>query len=139
MDLAMVMANMESMRMKKKSEQTLEVNLEMNEGTVMMIDKDLKNLSIKDLEAISKKEGFNIRLSEPINRNDAGDLKIFHGLDIYKELAQAMAEEITLARKRKERMEANKKTKEYLEAVSDKVGEDEEESGDTVSKKSGKD
>ena len=124
---ASALANMESMKRKEKSEQILEVNLEMNDarGTSRMIDRDLKNLSIKELEAISKKEGFNVRLNKPIDRNDAGDLKIFHGLNIYKEIAHAMAEEITVARRRKERAEANKKTKEYLEDVSDKVGENE--------------
>lgn len=89
-----------------------------------MIDRDLKNLSIKELEAISKKEGFNVRLGE-LSR--ARDYQLLHDLDINKEIAQAMAEEITRARKRKKRMEANKRTKEYLEAVSDKVGEDDGE------------
>jgi len=100
----------------------------------------LENLSLEELEEVARKEGIKISVGLRNGINSIEDLKTYHGLDIRQEVAKLLAEMITKNRKKKQKMEANKRTKEYLEAVSDKVGEDEEDtSEDTVSKESGKD
>lgn len=98
----------------------------------------LKNKSLEELEEVARKEGIKISWTKEWDKS-IEDLKTYHGLDIRQEVARLLAEMITKNRKAKQKAEANKRTKEYLEAVSDKVGEDEEENNDSVSEEPGKD